>query len=154
MAARQDLFHTPFWGIKNSCVVAVLWSPMRRLQKLKFQFLKGCNHISSQYMTSKAMLHCVNFRFQIQGDSSQVSIVLAYLSSLYMKHSWNPSTRWEPTWVEFVWCILTLGKWKTTPQKHAIKFGGDFGKKWNSKIFLEIWFPTAKILGHGCPYYT
>ena len=65
MAARQDLFHTPFWGIKNSCVVEVLWSPMRRLQKLKFQFLKGCNHISSQYMTSKAMLHCVNFRSQI-----------------------------------------------------------------------------------------
>ena len=82
---------------------------------------------------------------KVQGDSSQVSIVLAYLSSLYMKHSWNPSTRWEPTWVEFVWCILTLGKWKTTPQKHAIKFGGDFGKKWNSKIFLVIWFLRAKI---------
>ena len=63
----------------------------------------------------------------LQGYSSQVSIVLAYLFSLYMEQSWNPSTWWEPTWLEFFWCILTLGKWKITPVYHAMKFGADFG---------------------------
>ena len=40
-------------------------SPTSHLQKLKFQFLKGCTYISSQYMTSKAILYCRNFRSQI-----------------------------------------------------------------------------------------
>ena len=52
---------------------------------------------------------------------------MAYLSSLYMKQSWNPLTWWEPTWLEIFWCILTLGKWKITPVYHAMKFGADFG---------------------------
>ena len=63
----------------------------------------------------------------VQGYSSQVSIVLAYLYSLYMEQSWNPLTWREPTWSEFIWCMLTYGKWKITPVYHAMKFGADFG---------------------------
>ena len=77
--------------------------------------------------------HCL-----IQGYSSQVSIVLAYLYSLYMEQSWNPSTWQEPTWLEIFWCILTLGKWKITPVYHAMKFGADFRNLSSFLSFMRI----------------
>ena len=91
----------------------------------------------------------------VQGYSSQVSIVLAYLSSLYMEQSWNPSTWWEPTRLEFVWCILTLGKWITTPLYHAMKFElilkeySDFSVLWRISVLLPLHRGLKECLA-GC----